>query len=517
MTKDLQNSKRIAKNTFALYIRTLLTLFIGLFTSRVVLNVLGIDDYGIYNVVGGVVSMFNIITASLTQSVSRFITVELGKNDRIKLQKVFCTSVNIMILISIIIILLSETIGLWFLNNKMNIAQNRMYAANFVFQFSIISFIVSLISVPYNATIIAHEKMKAFAYIGVIEAILKLVIVVVLYVSFIDKLITYSFLLLIVSILIRWIYSSYCNKEFEECKYKFIIEKKILGDVFSFAGWNFIISAIYILNTQGINIISNLFFGVGVNAARGITTQVESIIKNFVGNFTTAIRPQITKSYSSGNIDYMSKLIYNGTKYSYFLMLLFSLPIILETDAILKLWLNIYPQYAVDFIRLSLILSLVGLLSDLLFTNILAIGKLRKYMMQEASVSCMIFIVSYFSFKKGYSPVIPYYLFILVYSILIVIRLFFVKKYERFSIRCFFKKTLLPIIITTILALIVPLVLKLLLFPCLINSILVIMVSFFSVCLSVFLFGVDWNERKFIYDKLKQIIFKLKFNRNENI
>lgn len=510
MIDNQENSKRIAKNTIVLYIRTLLTILIGLFTSRLILKVLGINDFGIYNVVGGIVTLFTIITASLTQSVSRFITVELGANNKKRLQDVFSTSINIMILISMIVLLLSETIGVWFLNNKMNIESNRMYAANWVFQFSSISFIVTLISIPYNAVIIAHEKMKAFAYVGILESILKLITVLILYITPIDKLITYSFMLLIVSIIIRLIYSSYCKKNFEECKYRFFIEKKLLTEMFGFAGWNVIASATYVVNTQGINIISNLFFGVSINAARGITTQVESIIMNFVSNFTTAVKPQIVKSYSSKKFDYMSHLLCSGTKYSYFLMLLFSLPIIFEIETILKLWLNVYPEYTTIFIRLAMILSLVGIMSDLLFTNILAIGKLKKYMIWESCISCLIFIVSYLSFLKGSSPITPYIMFVCVYLILIAVRLYYLKITEEFSLNQYIKETLFPIIKVTLISIIIPITLKLSLTPSLSSSIIIIITTSCSVCCGIYVLGVKRTEREFINQKLKTLIKKTK-------
>lgn len=321
MSQISDNNKRIAKNTIALYIRTLITLAVGLFTSRVVLNVLGIDNFGIYNVVGGVVAMFNIVTTSLSQSISRYLTFELGRDNKEKLNMIFSTSVNIQILMSFVIIVLIEAFGVWFLNNKMNIPPDRIYAANWVLQFSVLAFIVNLISVPYNASIIAHEKMKAFAYVSILEAVMKLMIAYLLYISLVDKLITYAFLLLLVSIIIRLVYGQYCKRHFEECKYSFVFDKKLFADMSKFAGWNFLASTAYIFNTQGINIISNMFFGVAINAARGIATQVDGITRNFVSNFTTAVRPQIVKSYSVGDTNYMNKLVCSGAKYSYFLML----------------------------------------------------------------------------------------------------------------------------------------------------------------------------------------------------
>ena len=295
MSQTSENNKRIAKNTVALYLRTLITMAVGLYTSRVVLNVLGVDDYGLYNVVGGVVAMFSILTATLSQAISRYFTFELGKNDTKKLHVIFCTGVNIQLIMSMIVVVIAEIGGVWFLNSKMNIPPDRMIAANWVLQFSILSFVVTLISVPYNAAIIAHEKMKAFAYVGVLEASLKLAIAFVLFVSPIDKLITYGFLLVVVSVVIRLVYGNFCHKHFEECHYEFFIDKSLLTEMAKFAGLNAITCSAFMFNTQGVNILSNLFFGVAINAARGIALQVDTVIRGFVTNFTTAAKPQIIK------------------------------------------------------------------------------------------------------------------------------------------------------------------------------------------------------------------------------
>ena len=417
------NNKRIAKNTIALYIRTLITLAVGLFTSRVVLNVLGVDNFGIYNVVGGVVGMFNIVTTSLSQSISRYLTFELGRNNKERLRVIFCTSVNIQILMSLVIVILAEAIGVWFLNNKMNIPLERLYAANWVFQFSILAFIVNLISVPYNAALIAHEKMKAFAYVSILEALMKLIIAYLLYVSFMDKLITYAFLLLMVSVIIRIVYGQYCKRNFEECKYSFIFNKKLFSDMSKFAGWNFLASTAYIFNTQGVNIISNMFFGVAINAARGIATQVDGITRNFVCNFTTAIRPQIVKSYSVGNTKYMNRLVCSGAKYSYFLMLFFALPFMFEAETILQVWLKLVPDHSPTFIRLTMIVSLVWLLGDTMYTSIMAIGKLKKYMIYETCITCLVFPVSYFAFYVKMSPDSAYIIYAFAYMLLLLLRL----------------------------------------------------------------------------------------------
>lgn len=499
------NNKRIAKNTIALYIRTLITLAVGLFTSRVVLNVLGVDNFGIYNVVGGVVGMFNIATTSLSQSISRYLTFELGRNNKERLRVIFCTSVNIQILMSLVIVILAEAIGVWFLNNKMNIPLERLNAANWVFQFSILAFIVNLISVPYNAALIAHEKMKAFAYVSILEALMKLVIAYLLYVSFMDKLITYAFLLLMVSVIIRIVYGQYCKRNFEECKYSFIINKKLFSDMSKFAGWNFLASTAYIFNTQGVNIISNMFFGVAINAARGIATQVDGITRNFVCNFTTAIRPQIVKSYSVGNTKYMNRLVCSGAKYSYFLMLFFALPFMFEAETILQVWLKLVPDHSPTFIRLTMIVSLVWLLGDTMYTSIMAIGKLKKYMIYETCITCLVFPVSYFAFYVKMSPDSAYIIYAFAYMLLLLLRLWYLKRVEHFPIGFFLKAVIYPVVLSSLVACIAPLTYKCFFYDgSIVSFIISICVCVCSFIISVFFFGLSYEERVLIISKIRK-------------
>lgn len=328
MSSKSSNGKRIAKNAILLYLRTFITMCITLLTSRIILRSLGVNDYGLYNVVGGVVAMFSVLTGSLSAAISRFTTFELGKNDNERLKRVFCTSINIQIILIVVIVLLAETIGLWFLNYKMNIEEGRIVAANWVFQFSIITFVINLLSVPYNASIIAHERMSAFAYISILDAILKLAIAFLISFSPIDKLVFYALLLMLCGLVIRLIYARYCNRHFEECQYKIIFDKSLLKEMFGFAGWNFIGASSDVFRDQGGNIIINLFFGTSVNAARAVAMQVSSAITTFVNNFLTAVRPQITKSYASGDYSYMMQLIYRGSKFSGFILLFFALPVL---------------------------------------------------------------------------------------------------------------------------------------------------------------------------------------------
>ena len=315
MSETSANNKRIAKNTLLLYVRTLFVMLVTLYTSRVVLNTLGVSDYGIYNVVGGVVAMFSVISVSLSSSISRFITYELGHGDFDKLKRIFSTSINIQVGISLVILVLAEVFGVWFLNTKMNIPAERMTAANWVLQCSLLSFIIGLISVPYNACIIAHERMSAFAYISILEVVLKLAVVYMLLVSPYDKLATYAVLLVVVALIVRLTYGQYCKRHFEESRYRFVHDKSLIKEMTGFAGWSFFGNGAYMLNTQGVDMLINIFFGVTFNAARGVATQVQNAVMQFVNNFTVAVNPQITKSYASGEREYMYKLVFPFTRF----------------------------------------------------------------------------------------------------------------------------------------------------------------------------------------------------------
>ena len=415
---------------------------VSLYTSRVILNALGVEDFGIYNVVGGVVAMFSVISGSLSAAISRFITYELGKGDQSKLNKIFSASVTIQLLLSLIIVVLIESVGVWFLNAKMTIPVERMTAANWVLQFSIITFVINLISVPYNAAIIAHERMSAFAYISILEAVCKLAIAFLIMVSPMDKLIFYAILMCAVSIIVRFTYGHYCKKHFTECTYHFHWDKEILVKMFGFAGWNFIGSVAGILRGQGINILLNLFFSPIVNAAQGIAVQVNNALCNFSNNFLTAINPQIIKSYSQKDLDRAYELVLYASRFAFLLLLVLSSPIICDTEVILKLWLKNVPDYAPVFVRLSLILAICDALSLPLVTLQQATGKLRNYQMVVGVLHMLNFPISLLFLYLNFEPNIVYYIAIALSVISLYARLIMQKRQIGISILMFHKKVL---------------------------------------------------------------------------
>jgi len=502
------NNKRIAKNTILLYFRTIFIMLITLYTSRVILNQLGVEDYGIYNVVGGVVAMFAVISSALSSAISRFITFELGRGDSSRLRTIFSTSINIQIGISLLVLLLGEIIGVRFLNYKMIIPPERLTAANWVFQCSLITFCVNLISVPYNALIIAYERMSAFAYISILEATLKLAICYLLIVSPWDKLIAYAVLIVTVSIIIRFTYSIYCVRHFQESHYKWGNDRSIVREMTSFAGWNFLTNTTYIFNTQGVSLLVNVFFGVTLNAARGIASQVESAVMQFVNNFTTAINPQITKCYAAGEKDQMFTLVCRGAKFSYLLLLMMALPLIIETPYILKLWLNIVPDMVVIFVRLTLIGSMVNILGNSCYTACMATGDLKRYVIWVTLAGLSAFPLTWVAYACGLSAEYAYIIYILVYIGVNATRLYIMRGLLQFPTMMFVREVLVPISLTTIVGSIIPILASMQFEQSFLRFVITGSLSVVSVGLATCYIGLTRHECEMILGKIIKKITK---------
>ncbi len=509
MSNTTENNKRIAKNTLLLYFRMLFLMAISLYTSRVVLNALGVEDFGIYNVVGGVVAMFSVLSGSLSSAISRFITYELGKGNQKNLNKIFSSAVTIQLGLAGIIILLAETIGIWFLNVKMNIPEVRMEAANWVFQFSILTFAINLISVPYNASIIAHEKMSAFAYISILEAVGKLTIAYLIAISPIDKLIFYAILMCVVALVVRLAYGNYCKRHFSECTYHFSWDKQLLKSMFSFAGWNFIGASSAVLRDQGGNVVINLFCGPAVNAARGIAFQVNNAVNQFVVNFMTALNPQITKSYAAGDKGYMMTLIFQGARLSFYMLLLLSLPILVNTHYILALWLKIVPEHAVLFVQLILIFALSESISQPLITAMLATGKIRNYHIIVGGLQMMNLPLSYILLRLGYFPEVVIVIAICISQCCLAARLILLRGMIDLSITKYLKNVYLNIIVVSIIAVILPLISAYYIKESFINFILISLIAVICTLSSIYFLGCNNQEREFIHQKLGTIKSKI--------
>lgn len=511
MTDTSANNKRIAKNTMLLYVRMLLMMVVSLYTSRIVLNALGIEDYGLYNVIGGLVIMFNLLSSSLSAAISRFITYELGKGDKQKLNLIFSSAVTIQIILSLIIILLAESIGVWFLNTQMNITDQRIEASNWVFQLSLITLIINIVSIPYNAVIIAHEKMSAFAYISIIETFGKLSIAYLILISPIDKLVFYSILMCIISCIIRYLYGRYCKKHFEECRQsKFTYNQKLLKEMFNFAGWNFIGSSSIILRDQGINIIINLFCGAAVNAARGIAIQVNTAVTNFITNFMMAVNPQITKSYAENNKEYMNILIYKSTQYSYYLLLFLSLPVFFNTEYILQLWLKTVPEYTNIFVQLILVLSMTECLYRPLLTAHLATGKIKNLQIIVGGINLLNLPLSFICLQIGMPPYVTLIIAILLSVSGLFIRFYLYKKHEKFSILDFCRKVLFNISIVSAVSILLPFCCKPYINNTFMGFIELSVLCIISASLAILFIGLDRNERVFLRNKTLFILHKIR-------
>ena len=509
MSESDSANKKIAQNTILLYARTILVMVVALYTSRVVLNTLGVEDYGVYQVVGGVVAMFSVISGALSTAISRFLTYGLGKADEDRLRKTFSTSIIVQMVIALVVLVLCEFIGVWFLNNKLDIPNGRMDAANWVLHCSLAAFVINLISVPYNASIVAHEKMDVFAYISILEVLLKLLIVYALVISPFDKLVSYAVLTVAVAIIIRLIYGIYCNLHFKECKGKIVYDKTIFNEMLGFAGWNFFSNGVYIFNNQGVTMLVNVYFGVAMNAARGIATQVESAVQQFTNNFTTAINPQITKSYAIGDKDRLYYLICKGAKFSFFLLFCISLPIIMETDFILKIWLKTVPDYTALFTRLAFISAMLGVLGNSCYTACLATGNIKRYTIITSFIASLVFFLTWLAYKLGGRVEFSYYVYILDWILLLVVKLYLTKWLTGLTPSKFFFDTIFKIIPTVVAAVIIPVVIVYLIPPSAIRFLISIVVCVFCSVASVFFLGLTDGERTVIIAKTKSLGKKL--------
>ena len=483
-----------------LYLRMFLTMIVGLYTSRVVLATLGVEDFGIYSVVGGIVSMLSFINAAMSLSTSRFLTFEIGRGDVCRTQKVFSTAFEIHMAVSLLILFLAETVGLWFVVNKLVISEDRMIAAMWVYQCSILSMIVCVTQVPYNAVIISHEKMNVYAYVELLNVFLKLLVVYFLLIGKADRLILYAVLQLCVSIFIALIYRIYSKIKYEECRITWMYDKHIIKPMLGFTVWSILGNVSYIGLTQGVNILLNLFFGPVVNSARAVAVQVQTTLISFWTNFLTAINPQIIKSYASNEVSRLHELVSMGSLYAFFLMLIFTVPVISETPYLLKLWLNNVPDYTVVFVRLALLLSLIDCISEPLVNAIKATGVIKIYQIVVSIILLSILPISYILFKHNYPPFYVYIINIVISVLCLFVRVYFVNDIIGLSMRYFILNVIMKAFMIGGLSFTIAYILKLFFQPSgfLSTFTFCIFLSFITVCL-VFFLGLKKKERKMVY------------------
>ncbi len=510
MSANSENTKRIARNTLMLYARMLLLMFISLYTSRVILHALGVIDYGVYNVVGGFVGLFSVVSHSVSSSISRFLTFELGRKDNARLKEVFSAAITIQLFISAIIVVLAETVGIWFLENKMVIPPERMTAAYWVFHLSVATFALTLATMPYRAVIIAHERMSAFAYITIVDGLMKLVIAFAIQVSPVDRLVFYAILMALVTVMLRAIYGWYCQKHFPECVYRLSHDRRLMGEMFSFAGWNYIGATAAVLRDQGGNVVINLFAGPAVNAARGVSMSVNRAVRGFVSNFMTALNPQITKSYAAGDYEYMMRLLYQGARLSFYMLLLLSLPILLNTHYVLDLWLKRVPDHAVLFTQLVLVFSMSESISNPLITAQLATGHIRNYQLVVGGLNMLNLPISYVLLRMGCIPETVMMVAIGMSQVCFLARVLMLRSMIRLRAGEYLRKVYLNVVMVSVLSLLLPWLLARVLpgdgFG---RFVLVSAVSLLSTLLVMYHVGCSADERAFVRRKYKQLKTKL--------
>lgn len=510
MANNIQsNNRRIAKNTLMLYIRMAFVMFANLFVARIILSVLGEEDYGIYNVVGGVVVMFSFLSKTLASSSQRYFAFELGRGDNEKLSRVFNVTFLLYIIVSLFIIVLSETIGLWFLNTQMTIPNDRLFAANVIYQISILSFVVSLLATPFQAMIIATEKMSVYAYLGILEACLNLIIAGVLLTtdSEVDLLILYGILMLIATFIINFAYYSYSKKRNNACVLKVYWDKKLVVEIASYSGWNLFGAMAGIIRSQGINILINMFFNPVINAARGLAYHINNAVNSFAFNFYTAVRPQITKYYAANEIEPCFNLVFISSKLTYYLLLLFAIPMMVFSQEILDIWLAETPTYTSIFIQLVMIVTLIDSVSNPLNTLAQANGNIKKFQIVAGSLLMMNLPLSYFLLKMGLGVEFTLYVAIFMAILALFGRLTILKQMVGFPVVRYVRDVLLRILFTSVFAYGVCIIIKNFVYTKYSSIVMLVALLTLSVVSNVIiisLLGISSHEKKKIVTIVKQ-------------
>lgn len=493
-----ENTKRVAKNSIFLYIRMILIMFVTLYTSRVILNTLGETDYGVYNVIAGMISMLTFLNSSITGATQRFLTFELGKSEEGDFCKVFGVALIIHVALAVIVVVLIELAGSWFLVNKLVIPSDRLSAARLVFHTATVVTALSIIQSPLNAAIIAHERMSFYAVSSVFEAFSKLGVACLLYNATCDKLVLYGSLILVVQTVLFVVYALYCRFGLENCKPRIVYDRHLFTSILSFSGWNLFGSMAWMLKGQGGNILLNMYGGPVVNAAAGISSQVTSAVRNLVSGFQTAVNPQITKNLASGNISFMIRMMNSSSKISYFLTLCIVLPLGIEADFVLQKWLVNVPDYSVLFLRISLAELLIHTLSGTLITGIMASGKIKSYQIFVGLIMMSSLLFSVFFLRDGF-PICT----VLVVSAAIMLfahftRLLFAHHILGMSIKVYFKDVLTPIMTVSITSMLIPLYIVHNCSESWFRLFFIIVASIVSLFISVLVFGLDKDEKRLI-------------------
>ena len=508
MSSNANNNKRIAKNTIFLYFRSIFLLLINLYISRVTLQVLGVKDFGIYQVVGGVVSLFSMLSSTLNTASQRFLTYTLGENNKEKLKNVFGTCISLHIVLGVIVVCILEVFGVWFLYNKLVIPQERLLVAGWVMQFSIATFFINVISVPYNAVITAHEKMDAFAYISILEGLLKLGIVFLLMFIQWDKLLLYGILHFVVSVMLRVVYSVYSSSHFEEAKHiKLYVDKTLFKEMFAFAGWNMIGSSALVLRNQGVDIVLNLFFGVTVNAAKGICNQVQAAVSQLVGNFTTAVKPQLIQSIARKDYSRTYSLVFRGGKMAFMLMMLMAVPIIVCCDDILSVWLVEVPEYTVLMVQITFLYLLATTLSRFITDSVLAYGKIKWFQIIDGGIKMMAIPLIWGLIELTESPYSGVIIITIIQFACLFAELYFAKNYIHLDWKSYLLNVAFRSWLTFACAIII---VELFIRVVVVHFCFDLFISVIVSLLFVYFIGLDSVEKQMVRGMIKKIHEKLK-------
>lgn len=508
MSDNQSNNKRIAKNTLYMYFRMFFTMFVGLYTSRVVLTTLGVEDYGLFNVIGGIIAMFGFLNGAMTNTTSRYITFYLGQGDTKRLQDVFSMAFLIHFAIACIIVVIGETAGLWYFFNKLVVPEGRESAAMWLYQLSIASTVLSILYVPYNAAIVAHEKMSAFAYMSILDVTLKLLIVFALVWAPYDKLVFYGTLIFCIQVLDFIIYNFYCRKNFKETKLIFHWDASMFKEMFGFAGWSMLGNFSFIFYSQGINLIINAFCGTSVNAARAVSVQIEGVVRQFASSVQTALNPQIIKSYAEENLDRMYDLIIASSRYCFYLLFLLSFPIMLKADYMLSIWLGDYPHHTVNFVRIILAIVLLDGMVNPMFTANLATGKVKIYQVTISLLSYGFMPITFFVMKYTGIPESVFICQFILSVIGVIARVFIMHIQIGFSIQQYLKRIVLPNIMVCSTSIIIPLYVNSILDNGILGFFVTCVVAVVNVLTSVYFVGMTKSERNFVLGKFNTFFKK---------
>ena len=500
---SVANSKRIASNTLFLYVRMLFLMCVTLYTSRVVLGALGVEDYGIYNVVGGLTASFAFFSSSLANATQRFLSIEIGKGDSTGVARVYSASLIIYAAAIVVVLIATECVGYWILNHSLVIPAERIEAANWVLHSTAIGLALTLLGSIYDSILIAYENMKAYAYLSIFEAMLRLAAAFVVVYADLDKLKLYALLYLVSILAVRVIMIAYCKRQYRDCRFLGAQPRSLARSILGFIGWNGLGTAVWMINEQGINILLNIFFGPIVNAARGVAAQAGAAVNNFSNSFFTAIRPQIIKSYAAENHDYFYKLIYSGSKYSFYLIWIVGLPIILRSGDVLQLWLKEVPQYAGSMVEWIIIFYAINVLTNPLWSAVQAAGKLRNYVVVGSIIFLSAFPISYILLERGASPVAVFQVLAATRLVYLAVSTLIVKRIVDFSLRAYLREAIWPVVKVATLTGLILAMLDLFVAH---NTMGLVIMTLFSIAITlvvIYIAGINNAERNAIISKVK--------------